>query len=106
MWGRGESTLSRPWSPQTHSDLFIIAQVLDFKVIEVPLGDAKGRAGELGQAAQVLELIPRRLATHTASWNKEGQKELLPGILVRPGVKEDLRSSLRLPKDCLTVSEI
>lgn len=44
----------RPWSPQTHADLLIIAQVLDFKVIEVPLGDAKGRAGELGQAAQVL----------------------------------------------------
>uniref|UniRef100_M3YQD5 Uncharacterized protein n=1 Tax=Mustela putorius furo TaxID=9669 RepID=M3YQD5_MUSPF len=28
--------------------------VLDFKVIEIPLGDAKGWAGELGQAAQVL----------------------------------------------------
>lgn len=49
-----ESPLPWPQSPQTHADLFVITQVLDFKVIEVPLGDAKGRAGELGQAAQVL----------------------------------------------------
>lgn len=37
--------------PQTYSDLLVITQVFYFKVIEVPLGDAKCRAGEFGQTA-------------------------------------------------------
>jgi hypothetical protein len=51
------------------------AEVLHFKVIETPLRHAKVRAGELGQAAQVLQLIPRGLATYAAAWNK-GAEEL------------------------------
>lgn len=57
-------------SIQTYANFLVIAEVLNFKVIEVPLRDAKSRAGEPGQAAQVLQLIPRGLATYTAAWNK------------------------------------